>query len=79
MGWNGSGVFNRLYSWVQDFQNGLDINATRMDADTDDITSNGFGNCITRDGQWLRRRKSPFLWGRHSAPAAQPHLMLAAI
>lgn len=51
MPWNGSGVFNRVYSWVADKNGGLDIIASRMDTDTDDITLNGFGNCITRDGQ----------------------------
>lgn len=51
MSWNGSGTFNRLYSWVADKSAGLDISSTRMDADTNDITSNGFGNCLTRDGQ----------------------------
>lgn len=51
MPWNGSGVFNRIYSWVADKNGGLDIIASRMDTDTDDITSNGFGNCVTRDGQ----------------------------
>lgn len=63
MSWNGSGVFNRLYSWVTDFQNGLDINATRMDADTNDITTNGFGNCITRDGQGVATAQIPFAAG----------------
>lgn len=51
MPWNGSGTFNRVYSWVADAAAGLDIIASRMDTDTDDITSNGFGNTLTRDGQ----------------------------
>lgn len=51
MPWNGSGTFNRIYSWVADKAAGLDISSTRMDADTNDITSQGFGNCLTRDGQ----------------------------
>ncbi|MCK1562436.1 hypothetical protein IVB08_00225 [Bradyrhizobium sp. 173] len=51
MSWNGSGTFNRLYSWVADKAAGLDISSTRMDADTNDLASNGFGNCLTRDGQ----------------------------
>lgn len=50
-GWNGAGVFNRIYSWVNDAANGIDIIASRMDADTNNITLNGFGNCLTRDGQ----------------------------
>lgn len=51
MSWSGSGVFNRLYSWVADKNAGINITASRMDADTNDITTNGFGNCLTRDGQ----------------------------
>lgn len=50
-GWNGFGVFTRVYSWVADANAGIDINASRMDTDTDNITANGFGNCLTRDGQ----------------------------
>ncbi|OSI68883.1 phage tail protein [Bradyrhizobium canariense] len=51
MSWNGSGTFNRLYSWIADRAAGLDISSVRMDADTNDITAQGFGNCLTRDGQ----------------------------
>src|SRR5258708_1401423 len=51
MSWNGSGSFSRLFSWVADKTAGLDISSSRMDADSNDIASNGFGNCLTRDGQ----------------------------
>lgn len=51
MSWNGSGSFNRLYSWIADKAAGLDISSVRMDADSNDLASNGFGNCLTRDGQ----------------------------
>lgn len=51
MSWNGSGSFVRLYSWVADAAAGIDITASRMDNDTNDITGNGFGNTLTRDGQ----------------------------
>jgi hypothetical protein len=50
MPFNGSGIFNRLYSWVTDNNNGLDIRADRMDQDSNDIAS-GLSNCMTRDGQ----------------------------
>lgn len=50
MPWVGSS-FQRLFSWTQDKANGLNIIAQRMDDDTDDITGNGFNNCLTRDGQ----------------------------
>ena len=50
MPWNGSGVFTRLYSWVADRDNGIDITASRFDADEDDIVQ-GLMNCLTCDGQ----------------------------
>ena len=50
MPFNGSGVFTRLYKWVSDAAAGLNVDATRMDADSDDIAS-GLTNCLTRDGQ----------------------------
>jgi microcystin-dependent protein len=49
--WNGSGVFTRVYSWVADAAAGINITASRTDTDTSDITTNGFGNVLTRDGQ----------------------------
>jgi hypothetical protein len=54
MAFNGSGTFNRLYSWVQDAANGINIDSTRMDNETNGIAA-GLSNCVTRDGQ------SPFL------------------
>ena len=51
MPYNGTGTFTRNYSWVNDYANGVLIDPTRMDADTNDIVSNGLSNCITRDGQ----------------------------
>lgn len=50
MPFNGSGTFNRLYSWVTDAANGLFVSSTRMDADTDGIAT-ALSNCMTRDGQ----------------------------
>lgn len=66
MPWNGSGVFNRIYSWVADANAGLDISATRMDTDTDDITTSGFGNCLTRDGQGIATANLPMGGFRHT-------------
>lgn len=63
MGWNGTGGFSRLYSWVQDAANGLAISSTRMDADTNDIVTAGLGNCITRDGQGAASARIPFSAG----------------
>src|SRR6185312_15901493 len=65
-GWNGSGTFNRLYSWVADAAAGIDISASRMDADTDLITGNGFSNCLTRDGQGFATANLPMASFRHT-------------
>ncbi len=66
MGWNGSGTFNRIYSWVADKNAGLDISSSRMDTDTNDIASNGFGNCLTRDGQGSATANLPMNNFRHT-------------
>lgn len=66
MSWNGVGVFNRIYSWVADKNANIDITASRMDTDTDDITSNGFGNCLTRDGQGSATANLPMNSFRHT-------------
>lgn len=66
MGWNGSGSFNRLFSWSADKAAGLDISSSRMDADTDSITSEGLGNCLTRDGQGQPTTNLPMATFRHT-------------
>lgn len=66
MSWDGSGNFLRLFSWVADKAAGLDISSTRMDSDTDNITSNGFGNCLTRDGQGQPTANLPMAGFRHT-------------
>lgn len=66
MGWNGSGGFSRLYSWVADKAAGLNITASRMDADSNDIATNGFGNCLTRDGQGQPTATLPMAGFRHT-------------
>lgn len=66
MGWNGSGTFNRIYSWVADKAAGFDISSSRMDTDTDDIASAGFGNCLTRDGQGQPTTTLPMAGFRHT-------------
>lgn len=54
MAFNGSGTFNRLYTWVIDAANGIKIRADRMDAEMDGFAT-GLTDCVTRDGQspWL--------------------------
>lgn len=50
MPFNGLGIFNRVYSWEVDASNNLNVDATRMDVDTNDI-ADALSNCVTRDGQ----------------------------
>lgn len=50
MAFNGKGVFVRLYNWVTDAANGINIRADRMDAEMDGFAS-GLSLCLTRDGQ----------------------------
>lgn len=50
MAFNGSGLFVRLYNWVNDAANSINIKADRMDAEMDGFAS-GLSNCLTRDGQ----------------------------
>lgn len=66
MPWNGGGVFTRVFSWISDAAAGIDISASRMDQDTDDITANGFGNCLTRDGQGVATANLPMAGFRHT-------------
>ena len=48
--YNGSGTFNRLYSWVVDAANNVNISSSRTDAEMNGFAA-GLTNCITRDGQ----------------------------
>lgn len=50
MPFNGTGTFNRVYSWVTDAANGILVSSSRTDTDTDDIAT-GLSTCVTRDGQ----------------------------
>lgn len=54
MPYNGVGVFQRVYQWETDAANGIFVDATRTDTDSNDIAA-GLTNCVTRDGQspWL--------------------------
>jgi microcystin-dependent protein len=55
-----------LYSWVSDKAAGLDITASRMDADSNDIVTSGLGNCLTRDGQGGATANLPMNGFRHT-------------
>lgn len=50
MPFNGSGVFSRVYNWVTDRNNGINILASRVDTEDDGFAS-GLTLCITKDGQ----------------------------
>jgi hypothetical protein len=66
MSWNGSGQFVRNYSWVNDAANNIPITSSRVDADTNDITGNGFGNTLTRDGQGSATSNLPMNGFKHT-------------
>ena len=50
MAFNGSGVFVRLYNWVNDAAANIKIRADRMDNEMDGFAT-GLSSCITKDGQ----------------------------
>ena len=50
MPFNGSGVFNRIYNWVNDKANSIPVTASRMDAEMDGMAT-GLSTCLTKDGQ----------------------------
>ena len=62
MPFNSAGVFNRLYNWVTDRQNGIKIMANRNDAELDGIAA-GLTNTICRDGQSTATSRIPFAQG----------------
>jgi len=49
---NGTGTFVRTYDWTTDDDNGINIEASRMDTE-DDGFATGLSNCITKDGQTI--------------------------
>ena len=59
MAFNGSGTFNRLYSWVIDRNLGIKILASKMDAEMDGFAT-GLTTCITKDGQTTISAAIPF-------------------
>lgn len=65
MPYNGSGVFTRIYSWVNDAAAAIKIRADRMDAEFDGI-STGLTNCITKDGQTTITANLPMAGFRHT-------------
>jgi hypothetical protein len=50
MAFDGSGNFNRVYSWASDAANNINITASRVDTEDNGFAS-GLTLCVTRDGQ----------------------------
>jgi microcystin-dependent protein len=59
MPFNGSGTFTRIYNWVTDKNQNINIIASRMDGEDDNFAS-GLSNCITKDGQTVLTQNIPF-------------------
>lgn len=49
MAFNGTGVFQRIYSWAQDAANGINITDSRMDTEFDGIAT-ALSSCLLKDG-----------------------------
>jgi hypothetical protein len=62
---NGSGTMVRIHDWTADRDAGVLINASRMDADTDDI-ANELSNSIAKDGQTTITANLPMATFRHT-------------
>lgn len=58
-GFNGSGTYQRFYSWTTDAANGIPITASRVDTE-DDGFATGLSTCITKDGQTTVTANIPF-------------------
>jgi hypothetical protein len=65
MAFNGSGVFNRLYNWVNDAAAGIKIRADRIDAEMNGFAT-GLSNCVTKDGQTTVTANLPMASFRHT-------------
>ena len=66
---NGSGVFERLYSWVTDRNNSIDIDSTRMDAEMNGMAT-GLTESIARDGQTTITANLPMATYKHTGVGA---------
>lgn len=65
MAFNGSGVFQRLYSWVNDAAANIKIRADRMDNEMEGFAV-GLSTCITKDGQTTITANLPMSGFRHT-------------
>jgi hypothetical protein len=69
MAFNGSGVFQRLYSWVNDAAANIKIRADRMDNEMNGFAT-GLSTCITKDGQTTVTANLPMANFRHTGTGA---------
>lgn len=65
MAFNGSGVFSRIYNWVNDRDASVPITASRMDAEMDGFAT-GLTNCVTKDGQTNPTADLPMNSNKHT-------------
>jgi len=65
MAFNGSGVFQRLYNWVNDAAANIKIRADRMDNEMNGFAT-GLSTCITKDGQTTVTANLPMATFRHT-------------
>lgn len=68
MAFNGSGIFNRLYTWVNDAAAAVKIRADRMDNEMNGFAT-GLTNCVTRDGQSPATANLPMGGFKHTGVA----------
>lgn len=68
MAFNGSGVFQRLYNWVNDAAANIKIRADRMDNEMDGMAT-GLSTCITKDGQTTITANLPMAGFKHTGAA----------
>lgn len=50
MSWDGGGNFSRVHNWVNDAAADIDITASRVDAEDDNLAT-GIGACLTKNGE----------------------------
>lgn len=65
MAFNGSGTFNRLYTWVNDAAANIKIRADRMDNEMNGFAT-GLSTCITKDGQTTITANLPMAGFKHT-------------
>lgn len=74
-GFNGSGTFNRSYSWVNDKANSIDITASRFDTE-DNGFATGLSTVICKDGQTTTVAVIPFNLGISASAGSTSQMMV---